>query len=343
MHDRSPAFDIVRAGWRGGRIAHSYLVVGNPRTDGFAFARKVSSMLLCEEDPERAPCGQCGACRRVDKGAHPDVLEIEPEKASRRILVGAMRPDGDNPPGSRRFFLEWANEKSFEGGWKVGVFLFADRLNEQAANIILKTLEEPPENTCFLLVTDRPDEILPTIASRCQRLDLATGRTPPAEPWRTRVADILSGHSPRSVLRTAATAARLSAVFDEIRAISEQENDAELHARASADPDHWAPPSKDDIKAMVKNREKEKRAAVYQAMQDWYRDIVVLSATPPGAPDPPLFYPERREEMARRAVGLPFRIAVRLPDFVQEIRTRIEDRNINKYDFVFSHWLAWMP
>lgn len=339
----SAAFDIVRAGWRSGRLAHSYLVVGNPRTEGGTFARRVASMMLCEEDPQHAPCGSCSACRRVESGAHPDVLVIEPEKASRRILVGAIRPDADNPPGSRRFFLEWANQKSFEGGWKIGIMLFADRLNEQAANIILKTLEEPPENTCFLLVTDRPDEMLPTIISRCQRLDLASGRTPPAEPWRSRVASILSEHSPRSVLRTAATASRLAAVFDEIKTLAEEENEAEIRARSSADPDHWSAPSKDDLKAMVKNREKEKRAAVYQAMQDWYRDIVALSAMPPGSQDPPLFFPEFRDALAERAANVSFRVASRLPEFVQEMRSRIEDRNINKYDFVFSHWLAWMP
>ena len=94
---------------------------------------------------------------------------------------------------------------------------------------------------------------------------------------------------------------------------------------------------------MVKNAEKEIRIDVYRAMQDWYRDILVLCATPPGAKAPPLHFPEFREQLERRAAATPLRVAIRLPDFVQDIRYRIEERNMNAYAFVFSHWLAWMP
>jgi DNA polymerase-3 subunit delta' len=64
---------------------------------------------------------------------------------------------------------------SFSGGWKVAVIYGADRMREEAANAFLKTLEEPPAKTMFLLLTDAPEGILPTIASRSQRIDLPAG------------------------------------------------------------------------------------------------------------------------------------------------------------------------
>ena len=325
------AFDIVRTSLRNGRLPHAYVLVAPPRGAGGAFARRVCSLLLCERGPAAAPCGECDGCVRAARGTHPDVRTLEPEKKSRVIGIDAMR-------GS---FLPWAAEKSFDGGWKIGVVLFADRLNDASSNAFLKTLEEPPENTLFLLATDQPDALLPTILSRCQRLDLSTGRVPPAEPWRTRVAEALAAHSNASQLRVQATAMRLHAIFEEIRGLAEDAVRAEVRAASEADPAGYVPPDKDTFDALARTKEKELRLAVYVAFQDWYRDLLVLSSIPPGAPEPALFFPEFRDVLAERARRVPARLALRYVDLAEEIRTHIEVRNMAD-TFVFPHFLTWM-
>jgi DNA polymerase-3 subunit delta' len=96
----------------------------------------------------------------VLRGRHPDVLEIEP--AGTFIVVDQIED-----------VVRDAFTSPFEAERKVIVISEADRMNEPAANKLLKTLEEPPERTHFLLLSDAPDELLPTVRSRCQRIDFA--------------------------------------------------------------------------------------------------------------------------------------------------------------------------
>ncbi|MBQ9726270.1 MAG: hypothetical protein IJV65_02045 [Kiritimatiellae bacterium] len=333
------AFDIVRRTLANGRLPHAYLLRGDPRGAAAELAARVASLLLCERraaDPAAAPCGACKSCRAVANGTHPDVVAVEPEKKSRVISIDAIRET----------FLPWASKLSYLGGWKVGEIFFADRLNDSSANAILKTLEEPPPDTLFLLATDRPGDLLPTIVSRCHRLDLSTGREAPAEPWRSRVGEILAKHSNASALRVAATAARLAALFDEIKGVAESQVSEKLAARRDADP-AAALVDADAEKALVSVREKELRGAVYAALEDWYRDVLVLAALResgaapggPGAPD--LRFPERRAELEARAARTPARLAARYVEFAGKIREQIEARFIAP-PVVFRHWLAWM-
>ena len=332
------AFDIVRRSLANGRLPHAYLVVGEPRGAGLELANRVCSLLLCDHGAGAAdaPCGACKSCRSVANGTHPDVLAVEPEKKSRVISMDAMRET----------FLPWASKMSYLGGWKIGEILFADRLNESSANAILKTLEEPPPSTLFLLVTDKPEALLPTIVSRCHRLDLSVGRVPPAEPWRTRVGEILARPTNASMLRVMATSARLCALFDEIKGLAEEQVSARLKAQREADP-NAAVVDGDVEKALVSVREKELRGAVYGAIQDWYRDLLVLAALrergaaadAPGAPA--LCFPEFRETLAARAAKTPSRLAQRYVEFAGKIQQQIEVRFLQP-GVVFPHWLAWM-
>ncbi len=138
-----------------GRYAHAYLITGPAGTGKKSCARLLAMTALCQGDAK--PCGVCGPCIRVQSGNHPDFTEIVPEKGRRDILAGQMRET-----------LAIVERQSFEGGAKVFFFPQADRINATAQNALLKTLEEPPENTIFLLVTDRPQALLPTVVSRCR-------------------------------------------------------------------------------------------------------------------------------------------------------------------------------
>ncbi len=333
------AFDIVRRSLANGRLPHAYLLCGEPRGAGLELAKRIESLLLCDrraDAPDAAPCGACKSCLSVANGMHPDVLSVEPEKKSRVISMEAMRET----------FLPWASKMSYLGGWKAGAIFFADRLNESSANAILKTLEEPPPSTLFLLVTDKPEALLPTIVSRCHRLDLSTGRTAPAEPWRTRTGEILAKHSNASMLRVMATSARLHELFEEIKGIAEEQVAERLKAQREADP-NAALVDGDVEKALVSVREKELRGAVYTSIQDWYRDLLVLAtlretgaaAEGPGAPE--LCFPEFRGALAARAAKTPSRLAQRYVEFAGKIQQQIEARFIAD-TVVFPHWLAWM-
>jgi DNA polymerase-3 subunit delta' len=102
-----------------------------------------------------APCGRCADCTRVGSGNHPDYLELTPDGATIKI------------ESIRRISSNFAF-RAFEGGNRLAVILTADRMTPEAQNALLKTLEEPPSDSTFILVTANPAQLLPTIVSRCQ-------------------------------------------------------------------------------------------------------------------------------------------------------------------------------
>jgi len=112
-------------------------------------------------------CGECPSCRRIARGVHADVLLIEPGE------TGAIKID------QVRDAIVRAAYRPFEGRRRVVIVDDADAVNPEAQNALLKTLEEPPVASTFVLVTSRPDMLLPTVRSRCQRLRF--GRLSPAD------------------------------------------------------------------------------------------------------------------------------------------------------------------
>lgn len=148
------------------RPVHAYLLAG-PGGSGIAeAARCFAAALVCESpggpgvSPEIPGCGECGSCRRVLRGTHPDVIEVEP--AGTFIVVDQIED-----------VVREAFTSPFEAARKVIILSEADRMNETAANKLLKTLEEPGDRTHLVLLTDSPDDLLPTVRSRVQRVDFA--------------------------------------------------------------------------------------------------------------------------------------------------------------------------
>ena len=152
------AFDLIARAIDAGRAAHGYLIAGDLRG---GCAELVDRLLrfLFPDAPDQAAAGE-----------HPDVVRLEPQGRSRTIKV--QRGKEDNGPGMRDGLIEPMSTTAFSGGWKVGIVVGADRMQPEAANAFLKSLEEPGPNTLYLLLTDQPDAILPTIVSRTQRIDL---------------------------------------------------------------------------------------------------------------------------------------------------------------------------
>jgi DNA polymerase-3 subunit delta' len=108
-------------------------------------------------------CGECASCRRIARGVHPDVLVVEPGDS------GSIRIE------QVRDVIDRSAYRPFEGRRRVVVVDQADALVPAAQNALLKTLEEPPSSSVFVLVTARPDALLPTVRSRCIRLWFAEG------------------------------------------------------------------------------------------------------------------------------------------------------------------------
>jgi DNA polymerase III subunit delta' len=118
-------------------------------------------------EPSPDACGHCASCRRIARGVHADVLIIEPGE------TGAIKVD------QARQAIERSAYRPFEGKRRVVIVDDADAMEASAQNALLKTLEEPPAASTFVLVTARPDVLLPTVQSRCQRLRFA--RLSPAD------------------------------------------------------------------------------------------------------------------------------------------------------------------
>ena len=150
---------------REGRYGHAYLVVGPPQTGKATLALDMAMALNCPST-EDVPCGTCTQCLRISAGKHADVrvlsLESRPEGASRtEIGIDEVRE-----------LQHQASLKPYEGSHRVFIVDGAEQMSEEAANALLKTLEEPPPQVVIMLLTPEEGTLLPTVRSRCRRLEL---------------------------------------------------------------------------------------------------------------------------------------------------------------------------
>ncbi|HSL21777.1 MAG TPA: DNA polymerase III subunit delta' [Vicinamibacterales bacterium] len=126
------------------------------RTTAIALAQELNCL---QRDPAGGACGRCAACRRIARGAHPDVVVLEPGDS------GAIKTEI-----VREQVIQASAYRPFEGRVRVFIIDEADALILNAQDALLKSLEEPPPGSVFILVTSQPDRLLPTVLSRCYRL-----------------------------------------------------------------------------------------------------------------------------------------------------------------------------
>ncbi|HLN57824.1 MAG TPA: hypothetical protein VK416_04640 [Thermoanaerobaculia bacterium] len=154
---------LERLAVRPGNFPGSLLLTGSPEKRLQGEARRLAAILLCSgEDPER----RCDSCRRVLSGIHPDLLVVEPQGVQIRI-------------DSIREAVAFGAGKPYESERRVAVVDHAEQLGLEAANALLKSLEEPGRHFHWILTTARPEALLPTVCSRCVAVALA--RQPRAE------------------------------------------------------------------------------------------------------------------------------------------------------------------
>ena len=160
-----------------GRISHFYLISGPAGSGKRTLARMLAAAILCKGADR--PCGACLPCRKVMKGEHPDFITVE-DPEHKNVAVRIVRQIRDD------VFIR-PNESDHK------IYLFPQELGLEGQNALLKILEEPPAYGVFILLSDNPEKLLPTVRSRCTELALTAvpepvlrrhlaGRFPDAAP-----------------------------------------------------------------------------------------------------------------------------------------------------------------
>ena len=160
--------DRFRRTIRAGRLASTFLFVGPPGIGKRSFALQLAQGLLCERRPEEKldPCGECPSCAQVLAGTHPDVVVVK--KPADKNFIPLELLIGDKEHRMREGLCHDISLKPYSGRRKVAVIDDADYLNQEGANALLKTLEEPPPKSLLILIGTSEQRQLPTIRSRCQ-------------------------------------------------------------------------------------------------------------------------------------------------------------------------------
>ena len=162
-----PGVQLLQRSLARGRLGHAYLFTGDQLDELELLARTLAKTLNCRNPVKTNGvvtdcCDECPVCRKIDNQTHADIHWARPESKLRVITVEQMRD-----------LMQQIQLKPAEAEYKVTIIAGADRLNTQAANAFLKTLEEPPPKTILILLSTEPSRILETILSRCLRLNFS--------------------------------------------------------------------------------------------------------------------------------------------------------------------------
>jgi DNA polymerase-3 subunit delta' len=151
------AVDLLQRAIQNERVAHAYLITGPANVGKTSLAIELAAALNCTGDAP--PCGSCKSCTKVARATHPDLVIVEPE-------------DGHLKIDQMRDLQRELSLSPYEGRWRVCIITDFQTATAQAANAMLKTLEEPPARVILILIATDSSSLLPTIVSRCQVLPL---------------------------------------------------------------------------------------------------------------------------------------------------------------------------
>jgi DNA polymerase-3 subunit delta' len=283
-HDR--LIGLLKRSVAGGTLPPSLLFAGPAGVGKRKTALSLAQVLNCLSPRDGDACGVCAACSRIARGVHPEVAVIEP------VETGVIRTD------QVRVFIERATYRPFEGKRRVVIIDDADTLMEQAQNALLKTLEEPSPSSVFILVTSRPDVLLPTIRSRCPQL-----RFRPLSPGDIAAALIARGMPEREARAISATAN--GSVGDALAAAGGEQVDAReiaqrvlAKAAAELEPARRLDAAKDLLTKTGSGgaADREQLSSYLRAMASLLRDVAVLAT---GADAAGLANPDARQVLER--------------------------------------------
>ncbi len=289
-----------------GRLAQGFIIEGPIRGEATELAVRFLMRLYCET--EGKACGECRGCRQVAERTHPDIHWIEPQKKSRQVSVEQVRE-----------LQARMVQTSFAGGWKAGVIVGADRLNPSAGNAFLKILEEPPGQSLFLLLSDAPQFLLPTIVSRCQRLSVGQDELRLPEVWRDQLVELLLERGDGRIgggriVAVEHSRARMEALLKAVKQTA-AEHETELAEAESTEEED------DTLDARIEARYRELRAEVLRALLSWYRDILLLLC---GGASSLVYFSDQLEILVERAGGLSYAQAMANVAAIEDMNRKLE-------------------
>lgn len=296
------AIGTLRAALRRGALHHAYLFGGPEGTGKGSAARLLAQAANCDRaaagESVDDPCGECVPCRKIARGVHPDFFVLADERTM--VKSGRWEPRSGRSP-SKDIVVDQVRDlvdhrlamKRVEGRRRFVVIDPADAMNVQSQNALLKTLEEPPEDTTLVLVASSPDSLLPTIRSRCARVTFAP--LPDAL-----VADRLrrEGRDPEEARLAAALAAGSIGRALQLDADALGEVREALAAAAvldEGDARAWL------AFAAAHGKERERARELCELLLVWFRDVLAAQAA---GPEAPLALAALSAETARAAAAL---------------------------------------
>ena len=195
------AADIIISSVKSGRLPHAIMVCGPSGSGKLPFAMAIARYVCCSNPSEHDSCGECISCKMADKLEHPDIHFVFPvirKKDGSSVVSDDWLPEwrqriklspyfsqadwsGDMGDSNKQPLIYTAESNEIQrklslkpamDGYKVAIIWLPEKMNEECANKLLKLVEEPPAKTLFILVSEEPDYVLPTLAGRTQRINL---------------------------------------------------------------------------------------------------------------------------------------------------------------------------
>ena len=247
------------------RPPQGLLFKGNKGIGELELAINFAHALLCQQPQSSgAACGACPACHWLSQGAHPDFRLVQPDAIS---LAGEETETGKKP--SKQISVEQIREladflslSAHQGGKRIIIIHPAEAMNHNAANALLKSLEEPPRDMLFILVTHKAQQLLPTILSRCVAFNLTSPDVPTAVTW----LQTQGIKQPEAALASAGFAPLLALQGDAQTGLDEREKLlVALRQPASL-----------DVFALAEMLQKTEQVLVVQWLQQWSFDLSAM-------------------------------------------------------------------
>jgi DNA polymerase-3 subunit delta' len=268
---------ILQSMLRSGNLPHAFLFTGiegiGKRTVATGFVKALNCLSLSDDF-----CGQCLQCRKIDKQIHPDVMIVEPLPEKKSLVIEQIRS-----------LQQEIIFKPLEGKKKAVIIDQAEKMNASVANCLLKTLEEPPEDTVLVLIAHSISDMLPTVLSRCQRLHFSP--LSDGDISSLLAAQGMEARQTARLLPLAQGSLQRALMFAGCDFVSRREKIAERLGQGPAAALKLA----DDLV-----RDEEVLPMALEFLESWYRDLLVLLE---GASDARLYNGDLADGLARAAAG----------------------------------------
>ena len=256
------------------RPQHGLLLKGSKGIGKYDLAINYAQSLLCQHpDAAGFACGKCPSCHWFEQGSHPDFCLLQPDSLSQEtdeisaeaeegepVKKSARKPSKQISVEQIRALADFSGMSAHQGGRRVIVIHPAEAMNKNAANALLKSLEEPPPGMLFILVSHKPQQLLPTILSRCLSFALPAPDPQSAALW-------LSGQGVKNPL-----AALAAAGFAPLQALQVEEHFEERAKLLRA----VRQPATLDVFMLAETLQKIEQGVVVQWLQQWSYDLIAM-------------------------------------------------------------------